>query len=843
MGLGAILAALALVLGRTVAPAPQEPDALVLEAADLVDPELGSLARLEGVATALIALIESEPARAREIEWEAVLVDLGAGFSARGKPASFVTGLRYQTALAWRTAGDVARARALLEAARPTLAEADPYAPWVWIELADLARFAARWSEARGYLEAARAALAPLGRDPFQHHPEERGAALALATWFDVAGQLYHELGRGELAAEHYAEGLARAQALGDDALWWAFVDDQMRLALALGRAAEVESLFERVRADERWTRGPAGDRGKLTLQHARARLERELQGERPRGETRALLAGLLEESAAYPHDALELEILLATEALDAGEGERAEAWIAAARARRAATGTGAEEASQQAFALEAVALRARRLAGGSASARATLASARATFEAFIAAWCATPELAGGVGFLQPAWRSQFLSQWLAFELNVLGEEAGAWAALEDHLRIQSCGSLTRALGASALDLARAQARLVSSERGALLYVPGREASLAFVLDARGAAAVALPPASELVRARRSLEEAALVGVADGRLAEAVARATRAFLPRELWQRLEPLHEILLVGGEGAGIFGFELLEPEAGRPLGLEFAISHVPSLPAAAALADRARPAPESGPWILVAPAEAGPAPPFDALEPVPFDSEHFERVAGIHGREESRLLRGDAASGSALRSQAFSEAHLASLITHGLFDPARERPAGLLLARGEALWCEDVETLRVPALVTLIACGAGRGGERRGDDGRTHLGASFLAAGAQAVVLGQADIEAELGHRLDEDFHGRVARGVPPAEALREARAVARDPESRTQALLVRLVGIGWEPLVVPRASPRGRGPAVVGGTLLAAGALAVLTWRRMRRASDQAPRSRA
>ena len=75
---------------------------------------------------------------------------------------------------------------------------------------------------------------------------------------------------------------------------------------------------------------------------------------------------------------------------------------------------------------------------------------------------------------------------------------------------------------------------------------------------------------------------------------------------------------------------------------------------------------------------------------------------------------------------------------------------------------LWGELVEELRAPPVVTLIACGAGRGLVRRGDDGRSHLGNAFLRAGARAVLFGSLDLSYRTGLALDAHVHERLGAG---------------------------------------------------------------------------------
>jgi hypothetical protein len=257
------------------------------------------------------------------------------------------------------------------------------------------------------------------------------------------------------------------------------------------------------------------------------------------------------------------------------------------------------------------------------------------------------------------------------------------------------------------------------------------------------------------------------------------------------------------------------------------------------------RARTRPSSARGVtVVAAAEAGAR---GKLAPIPYDRGHAAALSGLHGGERSRLLDGPSATLQALRGAELAERRALTIVAHGLYEPTRERPAGLLLAGGEALWCEDVETLRAPALVTLVACGAARAPIRRGDDGRSGLGAAFLRAGAETIVLGAGDLELALGLLLDRAFHERLCAGDPPAEALRGARAALQETglgrQALLQALLVRVLGLGGERLIpideaLPIDEARGAGEARAPAKNVAlalaglafVGLLLGLAWRR-------------
>jgi CHAT domain-containing protein len=114
---------------------------------------------------------------------------------------------------------------------------------------------------------------------------------------------------------------------------------------------------------------------------------------------------------------------------------------------------------------------------------------------------------------------------------------------------------------------------------------------------------------------------------------------------------------------------------------------------------------------------------------------------------------------------------------ILSHGLRDPTDERPSQILLAApgggADPLSCDEVEALVSPPVVFLGVCGSARGPAREGTGPAAHLGGAFLLAGADAVVLSDADLSLGPTVLLAEAFLGRLRAGDGPAEAMREAR----------------------------------------------------------------------
>jgi CHAT domain-containing protein len=131
---------------------------------------------------------------------------------------------------------------------------------------------------------------------------------------------------------------------------------------------------------------------------------------------------------------------------------------------------------------------------------------------------------------------------------------------------------------------------------------------------------------------------------------------------------------------------------------------------------------------------------------------------------------VLRGAAARVDAVRD-ALDGAGLAHLATHGTFRDGNALLSSLALADGP-LTAYDLETLRTPPrLVVLSACDAGRAGEAP-----LGLPGVLLAFGTATVIASVTPVRDADARDFMVAVHDRLARGVPPAQAL---AAVPRSP----------------------------------------------------------------
>jgi hypothetical protein len=356
-----------------------------------------------------------------------------------------------------------------------------------------------------------------------------------------------------------------------------------------------------------------------------------------------------------------------------------------------------------------------------------------------------------------------------------------------------------------------------------------------------------LEAAHRLVRPVQALVGAAQravrggLGLDDRELGAAAAAAGRVLLPAALEAYIEGWTDLLLVGVDDIGYVPFELLPCAGGSTQGARRSIRYCPSIPMALHLARSAAvlpPAPPRARLVLAPEIGAGRS---EAMG-VPALTVREEQVRSLLTalRADAQVYVGRDALGRWLGLDQGESLALLHLLAHGIQDPSRERPAGLLLAVDASgkgtFWAEDIEALRVPPLVLITACGAGRAPLRRGDGGRSDLAAAFLKSGALTVVLPTTDLELAATLRVTQRLFEQLSRGARAAEGLRAVREdLARegDTTAALHAHLLHVVG-GFAPAWPPQEAPTGM-PAVDGRWLLAlpaAPVLFLLAWRARR-----------
>ena len=146
-----------------------------------------------------------------------------------------------------------------------------------------------------------------------------------------------------------------------------------------------------------------------------------------------------------------------------------------------------------------------------------------------------------------------------------------------------------------------------------------------------------------------------------------------------------------------------------------------------------------------------------------------------------------------------RAWNDVPIVHFVAHGAYRSEHERGAALVLGPDEFLLADDVERLALGGLVILSSCGSAQGPPRVGDDELTHLGGSFLRAGARAVILARARVEYGATQRLMETLYARLAEGASPAEALRAGRvALSESGIPWWQDAHFQVLGQGWSGL---------------------------------------------
>lgn len=732
--------------------------------------------------------------------------------------------------------GDLAQASRHLETLLPRLHDRSLPHDFTHLVGAVALRRLGRWDECLALLEAASGAD---GEPAFVARAAgEYGVALA-------------DLGLLDLAAPWIEREWSLARTLGADSRSPALFHLADLRERQRDLAGALELLSEALAAP-RTERDAARDlgraRSRLLIRLGHAQLLAEQSGAAPGGERRASRRALQEALAdpllALP-DRVDALQLLGLAALLDGDAEAARAALEQAGRHVAAAGSPPQSLLARALRETVLAMAALHdapvpiRAGDAARLQERRAAAATVLAELVEEWRRIAPREGGIGFLSLASRRALLGALIELELRLEPDGAGALARLDE---VGALGSLVRAAGSAASTTSPSPSQRFEPGSGALVWLPSWIASRVLLIDAQGVALFPLGSELALAQATQSLDLALQLSVSgalplDAADRERAVEAWRAaLLPAAAEERCAAWRERTVVLGE-----------PLANGPLALLFRdgrpVATLPSLRAATVLAAR----PRAEPAIDVAWVAAPQVEETDegALAPL------AERVAALGLRERfagGRLVghEGSAATVAALRTTLAQGVTLLHCFTHGRFDPARRRPAGLLLCDGaggaDALWCDQVAALggRVDA-VLLAVCNAARGPRRIGDESIGDLGGAFLAAGARSVLLTHAPVPIAATTRLMAAVHGELARGASLAGALAAARG-ALDEEAAQVGALFRVVGLGHEPLFAPgrfttvATAPSGVAPS---GTAPPSEATSAATARAPDEASEHRP----
>jgi hypothetical protein len=500
-------------------------------------------------------------------------------------------------------------------------------------------------------------------------------------------------------------------------------------------------------------------------------------------------------------------------------------------------------------FSVEVAALQARwaRKSGAAPDElRSALARLRAAYEQFLGEWSATPLCADGVGFLFFSNRRRIVADLIATTLAATGSESSAFEVL---LRAQAMGSFAREHNLEAGGLADIRRDLLSEGEGLLVYLPAREEGHVFAVDRKQIVHASLRPAFEVAALRRDLfgliadSAAATEPNATPRITEITSQLAAALLPAGIADAVRRWSKVTIVGADLFVSMPFEILPAPDGGTLGTDKAVCYLPSIPIGLALARQAHAAPGDDLTLdlcLVAAPTHGEAVRrrFPDLPELPFGAAERAQLCDPFDPARVAVFTGALASAEGLASHDASRARVLHLLTHGVYVPDEDRPAGLVLAatalHDGVLLGRDVEALHASPLVILSACGTGRAPLRQGDDGVNGLAGAFLRAGARAVVLSNADIDYRATLALMAAFHEHLRLGDAPAEALRKARAgLSADVRHAHPGLdsLIYVSGLGHTPLFARQESDRvARGGSVAAAVVLLLALTALIVRRR-------------
>ena len=136
--------------------------------------------------------------------------------------------------------------------------------------------------------------------------------------------------------------------------------------------------------------------------------------------------------------------------------------------------------------------------------------------------------------------------------------------------------------------------------------------------------------------------------------------------------------------------------------------------------------------------------------------------------------QALTGSSATAAAVLA-GLGSADIAHLAAHGAFRADNPLFSSLEFVDG-ALTVYDVELLeRAPTMCVLSACESGLSDVRAGDE-LMGLVATLLALGTATIVASVTVVPDETTKTLMTAFHGFLAAGIEPADALARAQASA-------------------------------------------------------------------
>ncbi|MDP6520643.1 MAG: hypothetical protein QF411_12155, partial [Planctomycetota bacterium] len=637
--------------------------------------------------------------------------------------AEVAANVAWRTALALRDAHELSRSRAVLESALEEL-NAPGMAPWLLVTQATLARQRGDWQRALDILSVAEAGLLDESHS-FTSHRYTRCALVGLR------GQIHIDLGLVGRAALDLAQEKELALELGDLDGWIASLIRRANLHLAREDYEGLARSVEESLASEDLFGGHPGERAQLLVRLGIARSEQErADPSRPR-----LASGIFHQALAdkslRPGERLTAELFLGDVLLRERALDEAATVLDSARKRLLAWNANDQLRAPAPEAASLATLSARlavlRVAGKEELAR-QLTELRHAHGIFLEHWNSTPLRPAGIGFLHYGGRRAVLSELISLTLLVEGLDPGVDHILEHLMEAQALGSVSRRLGIPTGSVDAVREKLIPPGGGLLIYLSGPDRSHLIALDAAGSLYRELLPARELERLRADFVTTVtlppsvpstdrLYTTRAARLTTTGRALSRALLPEDIMRRVAGWGPLTVVGIDTLGYLPFEALPiMDDVALLGDRHPIAYTPTLPLGLYLADKATDKARSDsstpegkekgnasatPELTVLIASD---PGVEARErwphlvPLPFAvAERAQLKAnwksgGVSFVEGPRVWEffphSNADTDAALpRDQDLSSPETTNLsvleiIAHGVYDPQRERPAGLAL-----------------------------------------------------------------------------------------------------------------------------------------------------------------
>ncbi len=427
------------------------------------------------------------------------------------------------------------------------------------------------------------------------------------------------------------------------------------------------------------------------------------------------------------------------------------------------------------------------------------------TFDRMLARWHEQPLSREGLGPLYFPDKRRVLSELTRAQCRLHGD-AGAILALQNLIDAQSAGSLARALGATGTTVEQALDSLVGTKRVVIAYLAGELRSHVWILRNRAVRHIELAAGGRSIDAARRRWIGAVVrmqnegSVPSKRYRQGAKQLAQMLLPGAVLASFDGARSVCIVGLETLGYTPFELLETSSGEPLGARFPLSYLPSIPVGVWLAThRKAPEPSGGkPRVRIIAC-------VDAVEPkLRFGADERADFARSTQGAILDLVAGDGAAKRVLEVDDLPTSDMLQLIAHGVRDESRSDPQGIALS-DTVIFGDTLERLALPRVLFLAVCGAGRGAQRRGDDGRQLLAGSAILGGARTVLAPWFEIDYRATLRASDHIHRALwRRGCTVQESLDVARRAAfndRDEDSGAFELdpfLIHLVGLGDQAL---------------------------------------------